>query len=48
MSEMQFVSTTITFVPFVDLDNCLLLMGSTWKIQVKIGEDFKILKGRFI
>lgn len=28
VSGMQLVNTMITFVPFVGLDNCLLLMGS--------------------
>lgn len=49
VSEKQLVNTMITFVPFVGLDNCLLLMGSTQRIQIQFGEDFKILEdSRFI
>lgn len=48
MPEMQLVNTVIPFVPFVVLGNYLLLMRTAQRIQIQFGEDFKILKVRFI
>lgn len=48
MSRMQLVNTVIPFVPFVVLGNYPLLMKTAQRIQIQFGDDFKILKVRFV
>lgn len=48
MSKMQLVNTVIPFVPFVVLGNYPLLMRIAQRIQIQFGDDFKILKVRFV
>lgn len=48
MSKMQLVNTVIPFVPFVVLGNYPLLMRTAQRIEIQFGDDFKILKVRFI